>query len=181
MPSHPLRFLLIARLLGDKGIREYAAAAATIRKRHPDVQFHLIGGTDPNPDAIRSEELEMWQEDGAIIYHGEQSDVRPFLANCHVYVLPSYREGTPRTVLEAMATGRGIITTDAPGCRETVIPGVNGLLVPPRQTQALVSAIQSFIDDPAMVETMADAALSLVRERYAAEKVAARMLFAMNA
>lgn len=181
LPAHPLRFLLIARLLGDKGIREYAAAAATIRKRHPDVQFHLVGGMDPNPDAIRPEELSAWQADGTIIYHGEQSDVRPFLADCHVYVLPSYREGTPRTVLEAMATGRAIITTDAPGCRETVTPGVNGLLVPPRQTEPLVSAMQSFIDDPARVEAMADAALSLVRDRYAAEKVAARMLSAMDA
>lgn len=181
LPADPLRFLLIARLLGDKGIREYAAAAATIRKRHPDVQFHLVGGMDPNPDAIRPEELSAWQADGTIIYHGEQSDVRPFLADCHVYVLPSYREGTPRTVLEAMATGRAIITTDAPGCRETVTPGVNGLLVPPRQTEPLVSAMQSFIDDPARVETMAKAALSLVRDRYAAEKVAARMLSAMDA
>lgn len=181
LPQQPLRFLLIARLLGDKGIREYAAAAAMIHERHPDVEFHLVGGTDPNPNGISLDELSAWQNDGTIIYHGEQSDVRPFLADCHVYVLPSYREGTPRTVLEAMATGRAIITTDAPGCRETVNPGVNGFLIPPRETEPLVSAMQSFIDNPAQVKTMADAALSLVRDRYAAEKVAAKMLSAIDA
>jgi glycosyltransferase involved in cell wall biosynthesis len=135
---------------------------------------------DPNPDAISAEDLGQWLAGGAIVYHGEQSDVRPFLADCHVYVLPSYREGTPRTVLEAMATGRAIITTDVPGCRETVTPGVNGLLISPRDSAALVSAMQSLIDDPAKIGTMAKAGHELVRKRYAADKVVAKMLAAMD-
>jgi glycosyltransferase involved in cell wall biosynthesis len=180
LPAFPLRFLLIARLLGDKGVREYAEAASIIRAQHPDVEFHLVGGMDPNPDAISAEDLGQWLAGGAIVYHGEQSDVRPFLADCHVYVLPSYREGTPRTVLEAMATGRAIITTDVPGCRETVTPGVNGLLISPRDSAALVSAMQSLIDDPAKIGTMAKAGHELVRKRYAADKVVAKMLAAMD-
>lgn len=181
LPELPMHFLLIARLLGDKGIREYAAAAAKIRKRYPEVQFHLVGGADPNPDAIHPDELRAWQTDGTIVYHGEQTDVRPFLANCHVYVLPSYREGTPRTVLEAMATGRPIITTDAPGCRETVVHGSNGLLVPPGKIEPLVEAMRTFIENPERVEEMANVAISVVQERYAANKVAAKMLAAMGA
>lgn len=180
LPALPLRFLLIARLLGDKGVREYAEAASIIRARHPDVEFHLVGGMDPNPDAISAEEVGQWLAGGTIVYHGEQSDVRPFLADCHVYVLPSYREGTPRTVLEAMATGRPIITTDVPGCRETVTPGVNGLLISPRNSAALVAALQSFIDDPAKIGAMAKAGRALVRKRYAADIVVAKMLAAMD-
>lgn len=181
LPDLPMSFLLIARLLGDKGIREYAAAAAEVRKSHPEVQFHLVGGIDPNPNAIGEDELASWQENGTIIWHGEQADVRPFLANCHVYVLPSYREGTPRTVLEAMATGRPVITTDAPGCRETVVPNVNGLLVPPGQVAPLAYAMRTLIENPAKVRLMADAALSIVEKRYAADKVASTMLAAMGA
>ena len=181
LPDLPMSFLLIARLLGDKGVREYAAAAAEIRKTYPEVQFHLVGGIDPNPDAIGQDELTNWQADGTIIWHGEQPDVRPFLANCHVYVLPSYREGTPRTVLEAMATGRPVITTDAPGCRETVVLDVNGLLVPPGQVVPLANAMRTFIENPGKVRLMGDAALSIVEKRYAADKVAATMIAAMGA
>lgn len=180
LPAPPLRFLLIARLLGDKGIREYASAAAIIRQSHPEVEFHLVGGMDPNPDAIDPREIAGWQADGHIIWHGEQSDVRPFLNDCHVYVLPSYREGTPRTVLEAMAIGRPVITTDAPGCRETVISGVNGWLVPPGEVPPLIEAIRTFIDDPSQLEPMAKAALDIAKERYAADKVAGQMLKTMD-
>ena len=114
------RFLMIARLLKDKGVREYVAAANIVRAYRQDVEFVLVGGLDENPSSIRQEELDTWQRDGLIDYVGYMDDVRPLIRDCHVYVLPSYREGTPRTVLEAMATGRAIITTDAPGCRETV-------------------------------------------------------------
>src|SRR5690606_37493367 len=108
------RFLLIARLLADKGIREYVEAARQIKAVHPEAEFHLVGPTDPNPAAIPLAEVEAWQREGVILYHGGQKDIRPFMQACSVYVLPSYREGTPRTVLEAMATGRAVITTDAP-------------------------------------------------------------------
>lgn len=115
-----VRFLLIARLLRDKGIGEYAAAARMLKQRCPRAEFHVVGPFDPNPAGLKPQEIRAWEAEGLIRYHGAQTDVRPFLRECDVYVLPSYREGTPRTVLEAMATGRAIITTDAPGCRETV-------------------------------------------------------------
>lgn len=122
-------FLLIARLLGDKGVREYAESARIIKAQFPKAEFHLVGWIDDNPSAISQAELDTWIADGRLKYWGKLSDVRPAIAECSVYVLPSYREGTPRTVLEAMAMGRAIITTDAPGCRETVLHGVNGYLV----------------------------------------------------
>src|SRR5690606_22835160 len=109
----------IARLLGDKGVREYAAAAKLIKQQYPEVEFGLVGRIDVNPNSIAQSELERWANDGVLVVYGQQSDVKSFIANCSVYVLPSYREGTPRTVLEAMSMGRAIITTNAPGCRET--------------------------------------------------------------
>lgn len=172
-------FLLIARLLGDKGVREYAAAAAEIRRAYPHAEFHLVGGMDPNPDSIGKDELDAWLAQGDIIWHGPQSDVRPFIARCHVYVLPSYREGTPRTVLEAMAMRRAVITTDAPGCRETVVDGKNGFLVEPRSAGAIARAMQRIIDDPALIDAMGERSLQIVRDRYAADKVASVMLEAM--
>ncbi|MDO5674082.1 MAG: glycosyltransferase family 4 protein [bacterium] len=170
------QFLLIARLLGDKGIREYAEAARRIRLRHSEVEFHLVGWLDENPDAIQRHELDEWVKAGTIIFHGRLTDVRPVLAPCSVYVLPSYREGTPRTVLEAMAMGRAIITTDAPGCRETVIDGKNGFLVPVRSVDALEAAMQRFIDDPTLVEGMGMHSRVMAEEKYDVHKVNAIML-----
>lgn len=180
LPQGPPSFLMIARLLGDKGVREYAAAAEIVRQEFPQAQFHLVGGTDPNPDAIQPSELEAWQADGTIVWHGSRADVRPFLRTCHIYVLPSYREGLPRTVLEAMATGRAIITTDAPGCRETVDEGENGLLVPPRSALALAQAMRALVVEPTKIPAMAARSLDVVRERYDADRVAAVMLDAMG-
>lgn len=181
------KFLLIARLLGDKGIREYVEAARLIRAAHPVIEFHLVGPTDPNPAAISIEEVMVWQREGTIIYHGSQSDVRPILRECTVYVLPSYREGTPRTVLEAMATGRAVITTDAPGCRETVFNaaiadnngvriGENGMLVPVKSIDALVAAMMRFIKEPCLAETMGLAGRRLAEEHYDVHKVNQQML-----
>lgn len=180
LPEGPLRFLLIAWLLGDKGIREYVAAAARLRARWPDAEFHLVGPLDPNPDAIAREEVESWHASGNVIWHGPLADVRPAIAAAHVYVLPSYREGTPRTVLEAMAMGRPIISTDAPGCRETVQEGRNGYLVPVRDADALAAAMERFLDRPDLVAGMGQAARRLAEERYDVRKVNTAMLSAMG-
>lgn len=115
-----IRFLLIARLLRDKGISEYVQAARILKRKYSQASFHLLGPFDPNPAGLKPEEVKIYEEEGVLTYHGQQKDVRPFIKDCHVYVLPSYCEGTPRSVLEAMAIGRAVITTDAPGCRETV-------------------------------------------------------------
>ena len=179
-PPPPLRFLLIARLLGDKGIREYVAAARRVRAIHPDVEFHLVGGLDTNPDAISEAEVQAWHEDGIIVWHGALADVRPAISSAHVYVLPSYREGTPRTVLEAMAMGRPIITSDAPGCRETVIDGENGFLVPVCSVDALVDALMRFIEEPALIRKMGACARQIAEEKYDVHKVNSAMLRAMG-
>lgn len=176
----PPRFLMIARLLGDKGVREYAAAASIVRRTHPNARFDLVGPLDSNPDAISATEVSRWTACGDIVWHGAQADVRPFLADSHVFVLPSYREGTPRAVLEAMATGRPIITTDAPGCRETVTNGDNGFLVPPRNIDALSQAMLRFIAEPHLIKDMAERSQQIVLEKYAADKVTAHMLNTMN-
>lgn len=179
LPDGPIRFLLIARLLGDKGIREYAAAAALVKVRWPDAEFHLVGGVDDNPNGIDEDEVLAWQAAGQVIWHGAALDVRPALAAAHVYVLPSYREGTPRTVLEAMAMARPVITTDAPGCRETVQPGINGLLVPVRDVPALASAMEHILASPLLIESMALASRRLAEEKYDVRRVNAAMIAAM--
>lgn len=173
-------FLLIARLLGDKGVREYAEAAACIKSRHPQAVFRLVGWIDANPDAIRQQELEAWTQAGVIEYLGRLSDVRPAIAASSVYVLPSYREGTPRTVLEAMAMGRAIITTDAPGCRETVVDGDNGFLVAVRSVDELASAMERFIQDPALVQRMGARSRVIAEQKYDVNAVNASMLREMG-
>lgn len=180
LPADGVRFLLIARLLGDKGVREYAEAARRIRARRPDVTFALVGWIDSNPGAITQQELDAWVRDGVVDYLGKLSDVRPAIAESTVYVLPSYREGTPRTVLEAMAMGRAVITTDAPGCRETVVDGDNGFLVPVKSADALEAAMQRFLDDGDLTRQMGQRARQVAEEKYDVHKVNAVMLREMG-
>lgn len=180
VPTGAPSFLLIARLLGDKGVREYAQAAAHIRARHPDVHFAIAGWIDENPDAIKQQELDAWVAAGTINFLGRLSDVRPAIAACSVYVLPSYREGTPRTVLEAMAMGRAIITTDAPGCRETVVQGQNGLLIAVKSIDALKKAMQVFVDDQNLAAVMGKQSREMALARYDVHQVNAVMLHAMQ-
>ena len=173
-------FLMIARLLGDKGVREYAKAAKIVKLSHPDVTFRLVGWIDENPDAISKEELDSWVEAGTIEYIGKLVDVRPAIEQCTVYVLPSYREGTPRTVLEAMAMGRPVITTDAPGCRETVSDGVNGYLVPVKSVDEVVRAMCSFIEISGLAEKMGERSRIIAEEKYDVHKVNAVILDKMG-
>lgn len=174
------RFLLIARLLGDKGVREYAQAAAILKARHPQAQFDLVGWIDDNPSAIDPAELDQWVSSGLMHYWGKLADVRPAIAAASVYVLPSYREGTPRTVLEAMAMGRAIITTDAPGCRETVVDGDNGFLVPVKSVEALVQAMARFIQAPHLIASMGQRSRILAEQKYDVHAVNAVMLHEMG-
>ncbi len=148
----PASFLLISRLLWEKGVGVYADAARVLRARHPQVRCYLLGPPDPNPTGISTHQVEQWTSDGTLIYLGEAKDVRPSLARVGVFVLPSYyREGLPRTILEAMSMGRAIITTDAPGCRETVsAQDGNGVLVPTHDVTALVTAMERYVIDPTL-------------------------------
>lgn len=179
LPEVP-NFLLIARLLGDKGVREYVKAASVVRQQHPEVGFGLVGWIDENPDAISADELQHWIEMGYLQFYGRLDDVKPAIARCSVYVLPSYREGTPRTVLEAMAMGRPIITTDAPGCRETVVDGENGFLVPVKSVDALAVAMLKFIEQPELIVQMGERSRSIAEDRYDVRKVNEQMLREMG-
>jgi len=180
VPAGPPVFLLVARLLRDKGIREFVDAARRVHAQAPAARFVLVGPTDPNPAGIPQAELEAWREEGLVEVAGATTDVRPFLAACTVYVLPSYREGTPRSVLEAMAVGRPVITTDVPGCRETVDDQVNGFLVPAKDAPALAEAMLRYLSDPSLVEVHAKESLRMARERFDVRKVNAAMMQAMG-
>ncbi|MDF1723036.1 MAG: glycosyltransferase family 4 protein [Alcanivorax sp.] len=173
-------FLLIARLLGDKGVREYAQAAALVKRRFPEVTFRMVGWIDENPDAISQDELDGWIGAGTIEFLGKLSDVRPAISDSSVYVLPSYREGTPRTVLEAMAMGRAVITTDAPGCRETVMDGDNGFLVPVQDPVTLAESMVKFIDSPDLVFAMGARSREIAEEKYDVHMVNTVMLRKMG-
>ncbi|HEX5776837.1 MAG TPA: glycosyltransferase family 4 protein, partial [Caulobacteraceae bacterium] len=174
-PPAEVSFLMIARLLKDKGVREYAAAALALKQRYPHVAWRLAGFLDPSPDAITQDELDRWIA-GGLEYLGRLEDVRPALAACACYVLPSYREGTPRTVLEAMAMQRPVITTDAPGCRETVIDGENGFLVPPRDTKALERAMERMIADPGKLADMGLRSRRMAEGKYDVREVNSEMM-----
>ena len=173
-------FLLIARLLGDKGIREYMAAARSIKAQYPEAEFHLVGWIDDNPSAISQQELETWVNDKIVNYWGKLSDVRPAITASSVYILPSYREGTPRTVLEAMAMGRAVITTDAPGCRETVSHGVNGYLVAVKSVDQLVQSMQYFIEDPKLMISMGQRSREIALNKYDVHQVNKHMMTEMD-
>lgn len=178
--SKAVRFLLIARLLGDKGVREYVSAAAEIKKSFPSAEFDLVGWIDENPDSITQTELDSWVSAGTVNFLGCLSDVRPAISECSVYVLPSYREGTPRTVLEAMAMGRAVITTDAPGCRETVVDGDNGYLVPIKDPVPLATAMLRFIENPELIKEMGQRSRLIAEEKYDVHKVNEQMLMGMG-
>lgn len=175
MPSfglgHSVRFLMIGRLIRDKGVREYVAAARAVKSEYPEAQFVLVGPTDPSPNGINANELNAIRSDGAVRYVGPLDDVREAIAQCHVVVLPSYYEGLPRSVLEGMAAGRAIITTYAPGCADTVEPGVSGLLVPPRDAEALAAAMRQCIANPAFVVAAGRRSLALARKKFDVEQV----------
>jgi len=173
-------FLLIARLIVEKGIEVYAEAARQLKKRYNNVSFRLVGWFDSNPSTVQKDKVMGWHKQGAIEYLDAVDDVRPFIAACSVYVLPSYREGTPRTVLEAMSMGRPIITTDAPGCRETIIDGQNGFMIPVKDVTALAKAMERFIVNPELIETMGQCSRKMAEQKYDVNKVNAVIMKAMG-
>jgi glycosyltransferase involved in cell wall biosynthesis len=177
--SEPIIFTLGARMVADKGILEFVSAARNLKKIYPDVQFALVGGLDSNPEAIGKEQLLAWTEEGAVKWHGHV-DMRSQLEKTSVFVLPSYREGIPRSSQEAMAMGRPIITTDAPGCRETVIEGDNGYLVPVRDSQALALAMRRFIEKPGLISIMGQQSRKIAEERFDVNEINAVMIEAMG-
>lgn len=179
LPEEPA-FLCISRLIRDKGVIEYLEASKKVKEEYPNVRFLLVGPFDTNPSAISKETLDSYINAGVIEYFGEQENVIPYLKQCSIYVLPSYREGTPKTVLEAMASFKAIITTDAPGCRETVIDGENGYLVPVKDSDAIADKMKYLIDNPKTIIEMAKKGRLLVEEKFDVKKVNAKILVVMG-
>ncbi|WP_257555120.1 glycosyltransferase family 4 protein [Sphingobium sp. CFD-2] len=182
LPEGPFTFLMMGRLMRDKGVGEYVDAARIVRARRPDVRFLLLTRPETeNPTGYTAADLDQWRAAGLIEFLPETRDVRPFIASAHAFVLPSfYREGLPRTILEALATGRPVITTDMPGCREPIRHGVNGLLVPPRDGAALAAAMETMIAHPRRVAAMAAAARRTAVDIYDVDKVNAMLLDIMQ-
>ncbi|MDB9872651.1 glycosyltransferase family 4 protein, partial [Alphaproteobacteria bacterium] len=144
LPKTKINFLCIARLLGEKGLREYAAAAKIVKNKFPSVIFQLVGPSNYSRDAISLDEIHGWSN--YLTYNNATKDVRPFIKKCHVFVLPSYHEGIPRSTLEAMSMGRPVITTNAVGCKDTVVEKRNGFKVPIKSAQAIAKKMFWFIE-----------------------------------
>ena len=182
LPPGPVTFLLIGRLLGDKGVREFVEAARRLRREGSEARFQLLGPVDAgNRTAITRAELEAWVAEDTIDNLGETDDVRPFIARCHAIVLPSYREGLPRSLLEGAAMGRPLIATDVPGCRDVVDDGVNGILCAPYDAASLAEAIRKLsamsADDRAAIGA---AGRAKVQGQFSEERVIEAYLQALD-
>ena len=157
MPDHPWDapvFLLVARLMWDKGVGEFVEAARMVHLHYPRACFQLLGFLDvDNPSAVTSAQVQAWIDEGVLNYLGATNDVRPYLEGSDCVVLPSYREGVPRTLLEAAAVGRPVITTNTPGCRDAVLDGVTGFMCQPRDAQDLAKKLICFLDSSAEIRT----------------------------
>jgi len=175
----PMTFLFIGRLLREKGIAELIDAMRQVKSVSPEAQLVLLGDVDSNPSSFRREEVEEWVAEGLVTWPG-QVNVAPWIAKASVFVLPSYREGVPRSTQEAMAMARPVITTNVPGCRETVVHGRNGFLVPARDARALAEAMLRFVERPDFVVPMGAESRRMAEERFDVTKVNARLLELMG-
>ena len=165
------------RLLKEKGINEFIAAAKIVKSSYPDVVFTVLGGLDEgNLGALQASDVDALVNSGVIDYPGQVSDVAARIAQASVFVLPSYREGVPRSTQEAMAIGRPVITTDVPGCRETVVDGVNGFLIQPWNPQALAEKMIYFIEHPEHIEVRGLESYRMAQEKFDAHKVNQRLI-----
>jgi glycosyltransferase involved in cell wall biosynthesis len=170
--------LLAARLLADKGVREFVHAAQLLKQKGVSARFCLVGSIDPaNPASLTDAELTQWAGEGVVELWGQRSDMPRVLAAAQVVVLPSYYgEGLPKVLIEAAACGRAVVTTDHPGCRDAIDPGVTGLLVPVRNAEALADALKGLINDPARCQAMGNAGRALAERAFDVRHVVAAHL-----
>jgi glycosyltransferase involved in cell wall biosynthesis len=180
LPPRPFTAIVPSRLLWDKGIGEFVQAAATLRPRWPDARFVLLGRLDyGNPAAIREEQVKRWVSEGLVEWWGNRSheSMPHAYAQAHVVVLPSYREGLPLALAEAAATGRPVITTDVPGCRDTVLDGKSGWAVQARNPESLTRALEAALSaDPSTLSAMGRAGRELAESRFSIQSVVAETL-----
>ena len=176
-----ISFFMLSRLLKSKGVGEYLEAARFVKEKYPQAKFYLLGKYETSmQDALSREYVETFIRDGIVERFEETDDVRPYYSMCSVYVLPSYREGTPRTVLEAMAMGRPVITTDTQGCRETVREGVNGFLVPVKDARAVADKMIWFLEHPDRITEMGQQSRRYVEDKFDVRKVNDSMMGIMG-
>jgi glycosyltransferase involved in cell wall biosynthesis len=181
VPTHqadgPPVVSLVSRMLWDKGIGEFVEAARMLRAQGVAARFWLVGASDPqNPASIDDDQLRRWREEGPVEWLGHRDDIAAILAQSQIACLPSYREGLPKSLLEAMAAGLPIVSTDAPGCREAVRDGQNGLLVPPRDSAALAAALRRLIEDPGLRDRLGAAGRQRAEREFATSIVIAQTL-----
>lgn len=178
-PNHKtVSFIFIGRLLKEKGINNFIDAAKLVKNIYPDVVFTVLGGLDEGvPGGLKKNDIEVLVSSGIIDYHGQVTNVAERITQASVFVLPSYyREGVPRSTQEAMAIGRPVITTDVPGCRETVVDGVNGFLIQPWSPQVLAEKMIYFIEQPEQIEAMGLESYRMAQENFDAEKVNKKLI-----
>ncbi len=175
-----ISFVMIARLIKEKGVYEYIRAAKIVKKEFPWVEFTLVGWIDEHPSSFSFKELGLLLAENCVNYIGRLEDVRPALRDASVYVLPSYREGLPRTTQEAMAMARPIITTDVPGCRQTVVDGVNGFKVPPRDIRQLAEAMKKFIINPELAGKMGHQSRIMAVSRFNKDDITGKIIKIME-
>ena len=180
--NKPIRFIFVARLLAEKGIYQLIKAIKLVQKKYPNTELVVLGGLDEgNPAGLTKKDLKNLIKQEIIIYPGQVSNVSEWLNDSHIFILPSYyREGVPRSTQEAMAIGRPILTTDVPGCRETVVDGENGFLVPAFDVEKLTKKMMWFVEHPEQIGPMGLASRRMAEERFDVHKVNARMLEIME-
>jgi len=177
IPKGEIKVILVARMLWDKGIGEFVNAAGILQKQGVVAEFILVGSVDPgNPKSIPDKQIEQWHSDGIVNWLGEQSNIAQLLIESHIAVLPSYREGLPKSLIEAAAAGRAIVTTDVPGCREVVQEGENGFLVPVRDEKELATAIKKLIDNPDLLIAMGKKSRLIAEQEFSIDQVVNKTL-----
>ncbi len=180
--GEPVRFIIVGRLIREKGIGLFIDAGIELQKAFPNAEFHVVGAPPANnSSAIPEELLNKLDRNGVIVYHGESNEVEQLISRADIFVLPSfYREGVPRSALEALSTGMPIITTDQPGCRETVVPEENGFLILPNEQEPLTKAMRYFLENPEIIEAMGLASRKLAKEKFDVNLVNAQLIDIIN-
>ena len=171
----PVTFILVARLLREKGVVEFVEAARKLKAKYPALRFVLLGNIDLNPSSLKQSEVQAWVAEGLLEWPGHV-DVKPWLNSSSVFVLPSYREGLPRSTQEAMAVGRAVITTDVPGCRGTVVEGVNGYIVDPKSAKQLADAMMKFVEFPSRILDMGIESRKMAESRFDERRINAQII-----
>jgi glycosyltransferase involved in cell wall biosynthesis len=177
IPKGKIKIILVARMLWDKGVGEFVKSATVLKQQGIDADFLLVGSVDlGNPKSISIDQLEEWSKSGVVKWLGERADIPQLVTKSHIAVLPSYREGLPKSLIESAAIGRPIITTNVPGCREVVKEGENGFLVPARDAKKLAEAIKKLTNNPKLLITMGKKSRLMAEQEFSIQKVISKTL-----